>query len=394
MLPSAPLPHRAPRPHARRTARRALPSGASRSGKAGGPSAPLPHRLRTAGEATEAGCRAPSAVARRWSPRRAQGMRTSSVSLEMRWQESKSRSHQMREGESIGRWYRAIPPHRMWIGWDALQFGGQGLATDAEPRARLRRPDLAAAQLDWPAFGAALLLQRRRNFLETRLGAAFVDQAARCAADADAADHLVTGLDQHGAGKQQDSRYAGQRGSGRVGGELRYQFALQILLEDRPERDDGIGLATARVQRVRRGTFVFEHGTRETIAVEHSHADLVTELVATGQGLGRCLRCQQSAEFLGCSRLGLRERCAERECDERGKAKKSHADFLGGRVGDRDGAAGEDSPVAQDEQGEASATSGQRNSSISETGVLRRTCTRTCLVATDVTSTASPAMCS
>src|SRR6267142_3338477 len=104
---------------------------------------------------------------------------------------------------------------------------------------------------------AALLLQRRRNFLETRLGAAFVDQAARCAADADAADHLVTGLEQHGAGKQQDSRYAGQRGSGRVGGELRYQFALQILLEDRPERDDGIGLATARVQRVRRGTFVF-----------------------------------------------------------------------------------------------------------------------------------------
>src|SRR5438445_7855210 len=90
---------------------------------------------------------------------------------------------------------------------------------------------------------AALLLQRRRNFLETRLGAAFVDQAARCAADADAADHLVTGLDQHGAGKQQDSRYAGQRGSGRVGGELRYQFALQILLQDRPERDDGIGLA-------------------------------------------------------------------------------------------------------------------------------------------------------
>jgi len=30
----------------------------------------------------------------------------------------------------------------MWIGWDALQFGGQGLATDAEPRARLRRLDL------------------------------------------------------------------------------------------------------------------------------------------------------------------------------------------------------------------------------------------------------------
>src|SRR5882762_341622 len=154
MPPSAPLPHRAPRPHARRTSRRALPLGASRSGKAGGPSAPLPHRLRTAGEATEAGCRAPSAVARRWSPRRAQRMRTSSVSLEMRWQESKSRSHQMREGESIGRWYRAIPPHRMWIGWDALQYGGQGLATDAEPRARLRRLDLAAAQLDWPAFGA------------------------------------------------------------------------------------------------------------------------------------------------------------------------------------------------------------------------------------------------
>src|SRR5260221_13595878 len=155
-------------------------------------------------------------------------MRTSSVSLEMRWQESgKSRSHQMREGESIGRWYWAVPPHPMWIGCDALQFGGQGLArTDAEPR-------------------AVLFLQRRRNFLETRLGAAFVDQAARCAADADAADHLVTGLDQHGAGKQQDSRYAGQRGSGRVGGELRYQFALQILLEDRPERDHGIGLSTA-----------------------------------------------------------------------------------------------------------------------------------------------------
>src|SRR6266850_2755551 len=73
----------------------------------------------------------------------------------MRWQESaKSRSHQMREGESIGRWYRAIPPHRMWIGWDALQFGGQRLATDAEPRARLRRLDPAVAQLDWPAFGA------------------------------------------------------------------------------------------------------------------------------------------------------------------------------------------------------------------------------------------------
>src|SRR6267378_2812804 len=160
----------------------------------------------------------------------------------MRWQESaKSRSHQMREGESIGRWYRAIP--------------ASNVDPDAERGARLRRLDPAAAQL----------LQRRRNFLETRLGAAFVDQAARCAADADAADHLVTGLDQHGAGKQQDSRYAGQRGSGRVGGELRYQFALQILLEDRPERDDGIGLATARVQRVRRGTFVFEHGTRETI---------------------------------------------------------------------------------------------------------------------------------
>src|SRR6267142_2039811 len=161
----------------------------------------------------------------------------------MRWQESaKSRSHQMREGESIGRWYRAIPPHPMWIGWDALQFGGQGLArTDAEPRARLRRLDPAAAQLGLAGVRrAALLLQRRRDFLETRLGAAFVDQAARCAADADAADHLVTGLDQHGAGKQQDSRYAGQRGSGRVSGELRYQFALQILLEDRPERDDGI----------------------------------------------------------------------------------------------------------------------------------------------------------
>src|SRR5258707_3044429 len=112
----------------------------------------------------------------------------------------------------------------MWIGRDALQSGGQGLArTDA----------------------AALFPQRRRNFLETRLGAAFVDQAARCAADADAADHLVTGLDQHGARKQQDSRYAGERGGGGIGGELRYQFALQILLEDRPQRDEGVGPATA-----------------------------------------------------------------------------------------------------------------------------------------------------
>jgi len=103
---------------------------------------------------------------------------------------------------------------------------------------------------------AALLLQRRRNLLETGLGAAFVDQAARCAADTDTADNLVTGLDHHGAGKQQDSRHTGQRGGGRVGGELRYQFALQILLEERSERDDGVGLATARVQRVRRGAFV------------------------------------------------------------------------------------------------------------------------------------------
>jgi hypothetical protein len=132
----------------------------------------------------------------------------------------------------------------------------------------------------------------------------FVDQAARCAADADAADHLVTGLDQHGAGKQQDSWHVGQRGGGGIGGELRYQFALQILLEDRPERDDGVGLATARVQRVRRCVFVFEHGAREAIAIEHGHADLVAELVATGQGLGRRLRCQQSAEFLGRGRLG------------------------------------------------------------------------------------------
>src|SRR5438105_3224050 len=85
---------------------------------------------------------------------------------------------------------------------------------------------------------AALLLQRRCNFLETSLGAAFVDQAARRATDADAADHLVTGLDQHGAGKQQDSRHTGQRGGGGVSGELRYQFALQVLLEDRPESDD------------------------------------------------------------------------------------------------------------------------------------------------------------
>src|SRR5260221_7229211 len=84
------------------------------------------------------------------------------------------------------------PPHPMWIGRDALQFGGQGLArTEA----------------------AALLPQRRRNFLETRLGAAFVDQAARCAADPDAAAHLVTAPDQHGAGHQQESRYPGRRGT-------------------------------------------------------------------------------------------------------------------------------------------------------------------------------------
>src|SRR5258705_4814200 len=43
----------------------------------------------------------------------------------------------------------------MWISWDALQFGGQGRArTDAEPRARLRQLDQAAARLDWPAFSA------------------------------------------------------------------------------------------------------------------------------------------------------------------------------------------------------------------------------------------------
>src|SRR5258706_527382 len=110
--------------------------------------------------------------------------------------------------------------------------------------------------------------------------------------------------------------------------------ALQILLEDRPQSDDSVGLATARVQRVRRGTFVFEHGARDTIAVEHSHADLVAKLVATCQGLGRCLRCQQSAEFLGCSRLGLRERCAECKCNERGKVKDSHLDSSVGWVGD------------------------------------------------------------
>src|SRR5258708_13309995 len=41
---------------------------------------------------------------------------------------------------------------------------------------------------------AALLLQRRRNFLETRLGAAFGDQAARAAAAPDATDHLLPPL--------------------------------------------------------------------------------------------------------------------------------------------------------------------------------------------------------
>src|SRR5258705_7225552 len=43
----------------------------------------------------------------------------------------------------------------MWISWDALQFGGQGLArTDAKPSARLRQLDQAAARLDCRAFGA------------------------------------------------------------------------------------------------------------------------------------------------------------------------------------------------------------------------------------------------
>src|SRR5882672_9419194 len=149
---------------------------------------------------------------------------------------------------------------------------------------------------------------------------------------------------------------------------------------------------------MRRGAFVFEHGTRETIAIEHGHTDLVAELVATRQRLGRCLRCQQSAEFLWCGRLlrcgrlGLRERCAERECDERSKAKKSHVDSYVVGWGMGDGAAGEDSLVAQDEQGEAGTTSGQRNSGISEMSVVRRTRTRTCLVAIAVTSTASPTM--
>jgi hypothetical protein len=37
----------------------------------------------------------------------------------------------------------------MWIGLDAQQFGGQGLArTDVEPRARLRQLNQAAARLD------------------------------------------------------------------------------------------------------------------------------------------------------------------------------------------------------------------------------------------------------
>src|SRR5258705_13392601 len=175
-------------------------------------------------------------------------------------------------------------PGAMWIGWDALQFGSRASGE--------RMPSRVRASVNWikrSAAGlagvrrAALLFQRRRNFLETGLGAAFVDQAARRPTDADAPNHLVTGLDQHGAGKQQDSRHAGQRGGGGVGGELRYQFALQILLEERPERDDGVGLATARVQRVRRSAVVFEHGPRESIAGEPSHADLVAELVATFQ---------------------------------------------------------------------------------------------------------------
>ena len=79
---------------------------------------------------------------------------------------------------------------------------------------------------------------------------------------------------------------------------------------------------------MRRGAFVFEHSARETVAVEHSHAHLVAKLFATGQGLGRCLRCQQGAEFLGCSRLGLRDRRAECEYNERGNARKSHVDSL------------------------------------------------------------------
>src|SRR5260221_11684255 len=63
-------------------------------------------------------------------------------------------------------------PHPMWIGRDALQFGGQGLPrTDA----------------------AALLPKRRRKFLATRPCATFAYQTARCAGGADAADHRRTG---------------------------------------------------------------------------------------------------------------------------------------------------------------------------------------------------------
>ena len=42
-------------------------------------------------------------------------------------------------------------PRAMCIGWDALQFGGQGLArTDAEPRARIVN---RIKPREWPAFG-------------------------------------------------------------------------------------------------------------------------------------------------------------------------------------------------------------------------------------------------
>jgi len=60
---------------------------------------------------------------------------------------------------------------------------------------------------------------------------------------------------------------------------------------------------------------------------------------------GRCLRCE-SAEFPGCSRLGLAHNNARRTVmrDDRGKAKKSRWRIPSlWRVGDRGRAAGEDS---------------------------------------------------
>jgi len=89
--------------------------------------------------------------------------------------------------------------------------------------------------------------------------------------------------------------------SGGVGGELRYQFALQILPEDRPERDDGEALP-----RLESSVCGVARSCLSTARVRPLRSSTVTltlwpKLFAAGQGLGRRLRCQQSAEFLGAA---------------------------------------------------------------------------------------------